>query len=122
KHGATNQQIADALRHKEFHKTKIIADSEDPRTINELYLLGLSRITGAQKGPDSVRAGIQRLQDYKLYVHPSCHNMEIELSNHCWEKNRQGQLTGRPAPDGYHHLLDALRYATEDIGSENFSF
>lgn len=122
KHGATNQQIADALRHKEFHKTKIIADSEDPRTINELYLLGLSRITGAQKGPDSVRAGIQRLQDYKIYVHPSCHNIEIELANHCWEKNRQGQLTGRPAPDGYHHLLDALRYATEDIGSEKFSF
>lgn len=122
KHGATNQQIVDALRHKEYHKTKIVADSEDPRTINELYLLGLNRITGAQKGPDSVRAGIQRLQDYKIYVHPTCHNIEIELSNHCWELDRKGQTTGRPAPDGYHHLIDALRYATEDIGSENFSF
>ena len=122
KHGATNQQIHDALLHKEYHKCKIVADSEDPRTINELYLLGLNRIVGAQKGPDSVRSGIQRLQDYRIIVHPNCHNVEIELSNHCWEKDRHGRTTGRPAPDGYHHLLDALRYATEDVGSENFSF
>lgn len=121
-HAATNKQIYEALRHLDYHKCRIKADSEDPRTINELYLLGLTRIVGAQKGQDSVRSGIQRLQDYKMYVHPKCQNTIIELSNHCWEKNREGKLTGRPAPDGFHHLLDALRYATEDIGTQNFSF
>lgn len=122
KYAATNREIKDAIVRMGYQKCKIVADSEDPRTINELYLLGLPRICGALKGTDSVRSGIQRLQDYRIYVHPQCSHTEIELSNHCWEKNRAGILTGKPAPDGYHHLLDSLRYATESIGSVNFSF
>lgn len=120
--GASNREIYDALKVKGYHKSRIVADSEDPRTINELQLLGMNRIIGAQKGQDSVRSGHQRLQDYEIIVHPTCHNFEIELSNHCWAKDRQGKLTGQPAPDDYHHLIDAMRYGTEDITSENFSF
>lgn len=122
KHRMSNAEIYKTLKYKEFHKARIVADSEDPRTINELWTLGLSRIVGAQKGPDSVRSGIQRLQDYKIYVHPCCENTEIELSNHCWAKDRTGKQLSVPAADGYHHLLDGLRYATEDVSTENFSF
>jgi len=122
KHRMSNAEIYKTLKYKEFHKARIVADSEDPRTINELWTLGLSRIVGAQKGPDSVRSGIQRLQDYKIYVHPCCENTEIELSNHCWATDRSGKQLPTPAADGYHHLLDGLRYATEDVNADNFSF
>lgn len=118
----TNADIVKAVRAKELHKQKIIADSEDPRTINELQLLGLNRIVGAKKGPDSVRAGIQKLQDYKIYVHPTCEKTIMELSNYCWKKDKFDNPLPVPAPDGYDHLLDAMRYATEDLGSDNFSF
>jgi len=118
----SNADIVKAVREKELHKQKIVADSEDPRTINELQLLGLNRIVGAKKGPDSVRAGIQKLQDYKIYVHPTCENTIRELSNYCWKKDKFDNPMPVPAPDGYDHLLDALRYATEDLGSDNFSF
>ena len=118
----TNADIVRAMREKELHKQKIVADSEDPRTINELQLLGLNRITGARKGPDSVRAGIQKLQDYKIYVHPTCENTIMELSNYCWKKDKFDNPLPVPAPDGYDHILDALRYACEDLGSDNFSF
>lgn len=122
KHRMSNQDIVNEIRRREFHKVKIVADSEDPRTINELILLGLNRIVGAKKGPDSVRAGIQKLQDYKIYVHPTCSNTIMELSNYCWKQDKFGKSLPVPAPDGYDHLLDALRYACEDLGSDNFSF
>ena len=118
----TNADIVKAVRAKELHKQKIVADSEDPRTINELMLLGLNRIVGAKKGPDSIRAGIQKLQDYKIYVHPTCEKTIMELSNYCWKKDKFDNPLPVPAPDGYDHLLDAMRYATEDLGSDNFSF
>lgn len=122
KAGLSNDQIYQNLAHKGYSKAHIIADSEDPRTINELWLKGLNRIEGAQKGPDSVRAGIQKLQEFELIVHPNCENTIIELSNYCWKKDIAGNKLPKPAEDGYDHLLDALRYATEDITSENFSF
>lgn len=118
----SNQAISDEIHRREFHKVKIVADSEDPRTINELQLLGLNRIVGAKKGPDSIRAGIQKLQDYKIYVHPTCENTIRELSNYCWKKDKFDNALPVPAADGYDHLLDALRYACEDLGSENFGF
>lgn len=122
KHGMTNEQIYKTIKYKEYHHCTIKADSEDARTINELWMLGLNRIVGATKGPDSVRAGIQKLQGFKIYVHPRCENTIIELSNYCWAKDKMGKQLKKPAADGYDHLLDALRYATEDVGSDNFSF
>lgn len=118
----SNRDIYDRIRKLGFHKQLIKADSEDPRTINELQLLGLNRIVPAKKGPDSIRAGIQKLQDYKLYVHPSCVHTETELSNYCWAADKTGGRLNRPSQDGFDHLLDALRYATEDLGSQRFSF
>lgn len=118
----SNKDIYNKIVEKQYHKHLIKADSEDPRTINELQLLGLNRIVPAKKGPDSIRAGIQKLQDYKMYVHPSCVNAITELSNYCWATDRSGEKLNKPEQSGFDHLLDALRYATEDIGSEKFSF
>jgi phage terminase large subunit len=122
KRGWKNTDIVKDLRYKEYHKTRIIADSEDPRTIDALRDLGLPRITGARKGRDSVRAGINKLQEYKIFVHPTCENTEIELKNHSWAVDKFGKSRSVPADDGYDHLLDALRYATENLGEEMYSF
>ena len=121
-HRMSNLAIFQAIKHKNYHKVKIVADSEDPRTINEIVELGLRNVVGARKGPDSVRAQIRKLQDWKIIVHPKCEHLAIELGNHCWAKNREGQQLAKPAEDGFHHLIDCLRYGTEDIGIEEFSF
>ena len=121
-HGMTNRDIFEALKSKGFHKAHIKADSSEPRTINELQLLGCTNIRGAKKGPDSVRAGIQRLQDYEIIVHPTCSDVISELENYYWKLDRQGKVMPVPADDGFDHLMDAMRYATEDIHTDNFSF
>lgn len=117
----SNQSIFDEIKYKGYDKEIIIADNE-PRTIAELKALGLTRIRPAKKGQGSVRAGIQKLQDYRIYVHPKCVNTIVELNNYTWEKDRKtGQTTTDPIDD-YNHLLDALRYATEKLGRATFTW
>ena len=54
-----NEDIYATLKYKGFEKARICADSEDPRTIDELKDLGLYRIYGAKKGKGSLK------QEYK---------------------------------------------------------
>ena len=116
-----NSEIYQTIKYKGYQNERIIADSEDPRTIAELKDDGLSRITGAKKGKGSVNAGIQRLQDYKFIVHPRCVNTIVELSNYTYAIDKDGKKTNDPI-DEYNHLMDALRYATEDLRKSTFSF
>ena len=120
KYGATNQEIADEIRKRNLESELIYADSEDPRTINELHLLGLQRVIGAKKGKDSVLSGIQKLQDYKIYVHPTCTNALIEFNNYAWDTDPDtGKQINKPI-DAYNHLMDSIRYASQDINGKNF--
>ena len=117
-----NRDIYDTIKYKGYAKARITADSEDPRTIAELKDMGLRRIRGAKKGPGSVKAGIQTLQDYKIFVHPKCVNTIVELSNYIWAPDKDtGKPTTDPADD-YNHLMDAMRYATEELNRRTFSF
>ena len=110
-----NRKIANTLITAGFGKSMIRADSEDPRTINELRLLGLSGIKGARKGTGSVNGGIQKLQDYKIIVHPKCPHTVEALSNYAWKKDRNtDKIMNEPEHD-FSHIPDALRYGCEDL-------
>jgi phage terminase large subunit len=110
-----NRKIANALITAGFGSSLILADSEDPRTINELKLLGLHGIRGARKGAGSVLGGIQRLQDYEIIVHPRCVHTIEALSNYAWKKDRlSDKITNEPEHD-FSHIPDALRYGTESL-------
>ena len=115
-----NRDIASAIKGLGFERERIAADSSDPKSISELNNLGIFGVYGAKKGPDSVNSGIQRLQSYRIIVHPSCQNAIIELSNYVWARERfSGRLTNSPV-DAFNHLLDALRYATESLNERAF--
>lgn len=110
-----NRKIAGRLITDGFSKTMIRADSEDPRTINELRLLGLTGIKGAKKGKGSVEGGIQKLQDYEIIVHPRCPKTIEALSNYAWKKDKDtDKVTNVPEHD-FSHIPDALRYGCEDL-------
>lgn len=109
----TNKDIYSEISYKGYSKEKIVADSAEPKSIEELKRLGLRRVKAASKGADSILFGIQKLQDYKIYVHPRCENTLVELNNYVWD-NKDGQVLNKPIDD-YNHLMDALRYATENM-------
>jgi phage terminase large subunit len=112
--GMRNNQIAEMIKYKGFAKSRIIADSAEPKSIDEIRLQGIYSITGAEKGKDSILNGIQFLQQFKMFVHPKCTNVIVELSNYVWDKSKEGQIINKPIDD-YNHLLDALRYSVSDL-------
>lgn len=122
KKGLTNEQIADNIIKMGYQKEHIKADCSEPKSIDRLYTLGIPHIRGARKGKDSIRNGIDFLQDYKIIVHPKCVNFITEISQYTWDTDRTGKRLNVPI-DNYNHLMDAMRYAMEDImRGKNFDF
>lgn len=112
-----NSEIAAMIKYKGYSKEVIYADCAEPKSIEELRRAGITRIKPAEKGPDSIRNGIQFIQDFKLIVHSKCENTIIELSNYCWD-TKDGVAINKPI-DAYNHLLDALRYSTCKLKKKN---
>ena len=109
----SNKMIADMIKYKGYSKEKIVGDSSEPKSIDDIKRQGIYRIKGAKKGKDSILNGIQYIQDFKIYVHPKCENTLIELSNYVWD-TKEGNVINKPIDD-YNHLMDALRYSIEDV-------
>ena len=87
------------------------------RNLNRLRTCGkLDSVELGQqkKGPDSIRAGISIIQDYKIIIHPRCVNFITEISNYTWEKDKFDNMINRPIDD-FNHLMDAMRYAMEEF-------
>lgn len=109
--GLSNERIANNVQSMGYGKERIIADSAEPKSIDQLKGLGL-KIKGAEKGKDSVNHGIQFIQDYEIIIHPRCVNFLTEISNYTWDKDKLGNKLNRPIDD-FNHLMDAMRYALE---------
>lgn len=108
-----NTVIYQKIEAKGFKKEVITADSAEPKSIDHLKSLGLYRIKGSKKGKDSINAGIQFIQEFKIIIHPRCNNFLTEISNYCWDKDKFGKPINKPIDD-FNHLMDAMRYALED--------
>lgn len=108
-----NKEIAQQIKYMGYAKERIIADGAAPKDVEDLRQMGLSRIKGSLKGQDSINFGIQKIQGYKIYVHPRCEHTLVELSNYVWD-NKDGSPINKPIDD-FNHLLDALRYAMEPV-------
>ena len=122
KNAMKNRQIAEEIIRKGYGKEKIVADSQEPKSIDELYDLGLKGIRNSRKGKDSINNGIQYIQDYKIIIHPRCVNFITEISNYMWDKDKFDNAVNKPVDD-FNHLMDAMRYALEDYTKgPTFSF
>lgn len=110
-----NRKIANTIITAGFGNARIRADSEDPRTINELRLMGLTGICGAKKGAGSVVGGIQKLQDYEIIVHPKCVKTIESLSNYAWKKDKMTDKIMNEPDHEFSHIPDALRYGCEEL-------
>jgi len=106
--------LVKALIQNEF----VTCDSAEPKSIAEYISEGINAIA-AKKGRGSVETGIKFLQSFnKIFVHPSCKNAAKELFDYCFKKNIDGTVLPIPE-DNNNHLIDALRYALEDLAEKN---
>lgn len=112
--GMSNEDILSKVSEMGYSKERIKADSAEPKSIAYLRKAGLTRIRAAKKGPDSIRAGISIIQDYKIIIHPRCVNFITEISNYTWDKDKFNNAINKPIDD-FNHLMDAMRYAMEEF-------
>lgn len=112
--GMSNEDIKERVSEMGYSKERIKADSAEPKSIVYLRKAGLTRIRAAKKGPDSIRAGISIIQDYKIIIHPRCVNFITEISNYTWDKDKFDNAINKPIDD-FNHLMDAMRYAMEEF-------
>jgi phage terminase large subunit len=107
--GMTNQDIAEAM--KEYNVDRfidIIADSAEPKSVEEISRMGFN-IKPAQKGPDSIKNGIDILKRHKLHVTKDSINLIKEFNNYKWVTDKDGNKLNKPI-DMFNHALDAVRY------------
>ena len=106
----TNSMILDNMRLCNVRKdVLIIADSAEPKSIQDIRNGGYNNILPAQKGPDSIRNSITTLQDYNIHITSRSTNVIKEFRNYRWEQTKDGIDTKVPI-DEFNHSIDALRY------------
>jgi phage terminase large subunit len=107
--GLTNPDISKRLIDAGLSKsTEIVADSAEPKSIEELKRLGW-KVTPAKKGADSVKLSIDILKRYKLNITRGSVNLRHELGCYKWKVDRSGRTLNEPV-DRWNHLIDPLRY------------
>ena len=106
--GMSNKDISSVIQALDRPETLIIADSAEPKSIDELRTYGLN-VQPAQKGKDSVRQGIQLLQGQAISVTKQSLNLIKEYRGYLWETDKNGKILNEPQKF-QDHCLDAVRY------------
>ena len=107
----SNREAAAAIRER-GHGGKVVCDSAEPKSIDEMRSLGI-RAVGAKKGAGSVGYGIKWLGDLEeIVIDPvRCPETAAEFTNYCFTE-REGNILPE-YPDRDNHHIDAVRYACE---------
>lgn len=113
--GMLNSDIGSMIKYRGFSKSEIIADSAEPKSIDELKKLGITRVKPSVKGQGSILQGVQLIQQYELIIHPSCENFIVEVNNYAWDVDKKTNKPLNKPIDDFNHLMDALRYAIQSI-------
>lgn len=119
KKGLLGSEYGEVLRNHGIQAdVLIVADSARPEIIAEIQKAGF-RCIGADKNAGSVLRGIDRVAQRQIVY--SGVNLKREYLSYAWRKKRSGEILDEPE-DGNDHLMDAVRYAVDDLSRKRFDF
>lgn len=107
--GMSNKDLADFINQLEKPQTLVMADSAEPKSIDELRSYGVN-ILPAQKGQGSLLQGIQYVQSQQVSLTKHSTNLIGEYRSYLWATDKEGRIINVPEP-GKDHALDSGRYA-----------
>lgn len=108
----TNEIIAELKLQR--WEPKVWADSSEPREIDEIYNTGID-IHGVKKYAGSVRAGLQKMQQYRLVVTRRSTNLIKELKSYVYRRDKNGKWLNEPV-DAFNHCFTADTPITTEHG------
>ena len=95
----------------------VTCDRSQPKTIDYLCSRGIRAVPAVQ-GADSINRGIRWLQGNEIIIDVRCQNFKNEIEQYHWLEDKYGNAMAKAA-DINNHLLDALRYGSEDLQFDN---
>jgi len=109
--GLSNHAAYTHIEQENTSNEPILADSAEPKSINELCQYGL-RVAPVKKGPDSIEYGIKFLQSLEAIIidDKRCPETTREFCNYELDKDVNGNWKAG-YPDKNNHTIDAARYA-----------
>lgn len=119
----SNREAAEEIKKRGWTDVRIICDSAEPKSIEEMRGYGL-KCDGAKKGQGSVEYGEKWLDDLDaIVIDPKrCPNATKEFENIDYDTDKDGNPLNRLV-DKDNHLIDAVRYSlTLDMRQSKFSF
>lgn len=99
--GLKTHILAELIKEK-ANNGLIIADSAEPRLIDDLKHLGIN-IQAVKKG--TIESGVVRMQDFQIIVEPNSDAIAKEFNNYCYLNK-----TSKLYIDDWNHIIDAIRY------------
>lgn len=112
--GMSNKQLADHILNLPDPQTLVIADSAEPKSIDELKVYGLN-VIATTKGAGSINQGIQYVQDQRVSYTKRSVNLKKEYRNYMWKKDPLTEKVLNIPQDVWNHAMDALRYAIQSL-------
>lgn len=110
---SNNDTYNELVKHKVANtRNKFYCDTNEPRLVDYLRGKGVN-IQKVKK--TSIKLGINFLQDYSIYIHPSCQNFINEIENYTYKLDQRTNEYIDDKFEGADHLMDALRYAANDL-------
>jgi len=109
--GLSNKTISDLIKATEAEEVLTIADSAEPKSIDEIRSYGVN-IIGCAKGKGSVYQGIQFVQDQRISVTSRSLKTIKAYRNYMFLTDKNGKITNDP-DDTVHewsNSMDAVRY------------
>lgn len=107
--GITPTNIAQLYKAHKFNSNTPLYCEHDGDMIRQLRTLGLLSIA-ARKGPNSIKPGILKINEYQIFYTESSKNIDFERKKYMWLIDPDtGKPTNTPV-DKDNHLMDAIRY------------
>lgn len=111
--GMLNRQLADVINAQPDPNVLVVADSAEPKSIDEMKEYGIN-IIGSNKGPGSRNQGIQYVQGLRISVTKQSLELRKAYNNYMWKTDKDGRILTEPD----HFMsdpMDAIRYGLESL-------
>lgn len=103
--GQDNDMLAE-----EIGERNVFADSAEPKSIDYLRLKKQKNVKGVIKGPDSIVFGLELMQMQEYLITKRSVNLIREVRGYCYDKDKTGKKSNKPAEGQEDHAIDAWRY------------
>lgn len=104
-----NYKLIEKIEELNPNGREVICDSSRKDKIFELQYAGIFAV-GATKGEGSIIDGIEKMQEFTIFIHKDSENAKKEFDTYKWAEDK---ITGKSLnipEDKNNHVIDAVRY------------